>query len=161
MQDGRHAHRQSLARHRTHAPFEQRRIRAARCRPQTRPVGAGDESGRGLVESDVTVCSEAENLQVDAAGALDGAIVAAAFTFDVGRRSVEKVNAAPRDVDVIEQEPLHDGAVAAPIASREAEKFVEIESGQAGAVETSGAVQRDQLAIERHRGAAGRQAEDQ
>ena len=54
-------------------------------RRQARAVRARDQRLGRLVEADVAVRAQTENLQVDAAGALDRAFVAVAFALDVAR----------------------------------------------------------------------------
>ena len=80
------------------------------------PVRSRNQRRGGLVESDVAVGAEAENLQVDPAGAIDRALVAIAFTRRVARRPIQKVNSPQLQVDVIEEMALHERTVAAPIA---------------------------------------------
>ena len=66
---------------------------------------ARDERACRLVEADVAVDAEPEDLQVDAAGARDRALVAMRIRADrdPARRAVQKVDAARRQVDAIEQ----------------------------------------------------------
>jgi len=44
----------------------------------------GSERGAGLVEADVAIGAEAEELEIDAAGALDGGFVVQRFVFEIG-----------------------------------------------------------------------------
>jgi hypothetical protein len=87
VQDRRHSHRQRLMRHGAHSP-EERRVGAARRGSQARGVSSRHERARRLVESDVTIRAETEELHVDAADALDRALVPPAFALDVVGRAV-------------------------------------------------------------------------
>src|SRR5262245_56950089 len=119
------------------ASVEQRRVGARRARLQPCAMGPRQQRARRLVEADVPVQSQAQDLQTDAAGSLDRAFVAFAFAPDVACRAVEKMNAAPGKVDVIEQMPLHERAVAVRIVCAEADELVEVE--RRGSAEISGA----------------------
>src|SRR4051812_22313918 len=115
----------------------------------------------GFVEADVPVGAKAEHQQIDAAGAVNAALVPSALRGGISRGAVQEVNAAPRQVDMVEQMPIHEGAVAARIARADADEFVEIEGRGPREVRTARAVQGDQLAVERHRRPAGRKPEHQ
>jgi hypothetical protein len=113
-----------------------------------------------LVEADVPVHPQPKDLQIDAAGAVDRAFVAAAFPLHVAGRAVQEMYPARRQVDVIEQLGLHESAITAWIARVEADEFVEVEGRGAAEIGAAETVQPDQLAIQRDRRSAGRQAEN-
>ena len=70
---------------------------------------------------------EPEDLQIDAAGAFDRALVAPHSARQVGRWPVEEMNPARRQVDVVEEMPLHERAIAARIRRRDADELIEVE----------------------------------
>ena len=125
---------------------------------------ARDERPGRLVEADVAVHAEPEDLQVDAAGAFDRALVAIAFALDLppgADGAVQKVDAAGRQVDVIEQVLLHERAVAPRIVRADAEELVEVERRRAAEIGAAGGVVLRELAIQRDRRPARRQPEDE
>jgi len=122
-------------------------------------MGPRNQRPRRLVEADVPVEPEAENLQVDAARAIDGAFVGPAFLVDVARRPVQEVNPPRRQVDVIEQVALHECAIAARIAGGETKELVEVEGRGAAEIDAPGLVQPSERAIQRNRRPARWQAQ--
>ena len=109
----------------------------------------------------MAVGAEAEELQVDPARAANRALVAFALGRDVSHRAVQKMDPPRREIDVVEQMPLHEGAIAARIATVEAEELVEVEGRGAAKTRAAGAVPARDFVIQRNRRAAGRQAEHQ
>ena len=59
---------------------------------QARQVCVRLQAGSGLVEPDVPVRADPEDLQIDAAGARDRRLVAAAFAGRVGLHTVQEMN---------------------------------------------------------------------
>src|SRR5262245_44371243 len=101
---------------------------------------ARDERVRRLVEADVTVRAEPEDLQVDAACALDRSLVARALGGRVARHPVQEMDLSRRHVHVIEEMPTHERAVAAGIRRRETDEFVEIERRRLREIDLSGPI---------------------
>ena len=130
LQDRPHAHRERFARHLR----RRRRRRARRCRaastPQRHPMRAREQLVAGLVEADVAVGADAENLQVDAAGAGDGGLVALALRVEIARGAVEEMNPLRPQVHAVEQVLVHEGAKAARMAAVDAGEFVQVEGGR-------------------------------
>ena len=104
---------------------------------------------------------DAEQLQVDAAGLLEGALVRVAERGDVvrGQRAVRDVNVGGIDVDVVEQELVHEPAVALKRRRLHGVVLVEVEGDDVGEGEPFPAVQPDQLPVDGHRRRPRGQAE--
>src|SRR5439155_6749774 len=86
-------------------------------------------------------------------------LVAQALARDIARGPVEKMDAPRRHVDVTEEMPLHERAIAARIGSPQAEELVEVERDRARKVGAAGAMQPHDLAVQRNRCPAGRQSQ--
>jgi hypothetical protein len=116
------------------------------------PGRAGAGRAR-LVEPDVSGPSDAEQLQVDAAGPREGPLVGVAKRADVIRPegAVRDVNVGRVDVDVAEQELVHEAAVALQRRRLHGVVLVEVEGDDVGKGETLPAVKSDQLAVDGHR----------
>src|SRR4029077_18716235 len=82
-------------------------------------------SGR-LVEADVTVSSDAKQLEVDAAQAGNHAFESRALPVGVACVAGEKVHVIGRDVDMAEQMLLHESAKAAGIGGGQPDELVEV-----------------------------------
>ena len=123
-------------------------------------MGPREQRTRRFVEPDVAIRSEAEKLHVDTAGAGDRVLVARALARRIRRHPVQHMNAAGRQVDVIEQVPAHERVIAAPVVRRDADELVEVERGRPAEIDPAGAKQPHELAIQRNRRAAGREPED-
>ena len=106
------------------------------------------------------VDSEPQNHEIDAAGALDGALVVFAFALRVASGAVQDVNPARRQIDMVEQMVPHERAIAARIDRPKTAELVEVEGGRAAEVDAARLVQPDQLPIERNRCAAGGQSKN-
>src|SRR4051812_48984659 len=100
-------------------------------------MGPGLKRVSRLVEADMAVGAEAEDHQIDAAGALDRALEARAFPVGVPDRPVKEVNLLPRNVDMVEQVAVHERTIASRIGRIDAEEFVEIEGGRRRKIEPS------------------------
>src|SRR4051812_7050410 len=98
----------------------------------------------------MAIDAEAEDLQIDSAGPLDRALVPTAFAHDVWRCALQELNAARRNVDVLEQMALHERAVGAGIVRRQAEKFIEVEGGRLAEIDSSPTVKVHEFAIQRN-----------
>jgi len=60
----------------------------------------------------VAIGAEAEELEIDAAGALDGGFVVQRFVFEIGGVTVGEMRVAGREIDVTEEVFPHEGGVA-------------------------------------------------
>ena len=114
---------------------------------------------RRFIEPDVSVGTQAEDLEVDAAGSGDGALVAGAFLDRIRRRAVEEIDLLRPELDAIEEVGVHEAAIAGGVARREAPELVEIEGRHAREVGAPVLGERREVVIETHRRAPGRQAE--
>ena len=124
-------------------------------------AGAGAEGGERFVEADVPGLADAEELEVNAAEALDGGLVAAAFLVEVGRQAVGQVGVPRVNVHVAEQVVVHVVAVGVRVGGEQADVLVEVEGAAEGEVELLGLVQADEVAIDALHRLAGGQAEDE
>jgi len=115
----------------------------------------------GFVEADVTVASEAEDQQIDPAGARECPFVAFALSLEISGGAIQHVRAPRVQIHVIEEMAAHEPAVAALIVSVQADEFVEVEGRDAREVDCARPPQRYQFAIQRNRRPAGRQSEHQ
>ena len=113
IQDGSHAHGQCAARHVALAEEVAGRVHA-------RDAVEGDEARAavarraGLVEAHVPGAADAEELEIDAAGVADGALVRRALRGHVllAAGAVGDVDVRRRDVHVVEEVLLHEAPVA-------------------------------------------------
>jgi hypothetical protein len=161
VKDGRHPHRERLARHAPPLVAEQRGVGVSRRVGQARPMRCRSQRDARLVEADVSVAAEAEQQQVDPPRAPDRAFVPAALLFQIRGPAVQEVNAARLQVDVIEEMAVHEAALAARVGARDPDELVQVERGHAREIDGARAVLRDERSVERDRRAAGRQTEYQ
>jgi len=110
LKNRRHSHGQGLARHIAHLAAEWTGIRAAGVQPQTHAVGPQFEIASRLVEPDVTVSSDAQQLEIDAAKAGNETFEAGALALSVARAAVEEVHVIWPHVDMAKQMLLHKRA---------------------------------------------------
>ncbi len=82
-----------------------------------------------FVETDVAVCSDAEDLEVDASGGGDFIFVVGAVCRDVGGVAVRDVDVLFLDVDVLEEVFPHEGVVGLGVVAGDVDVFVEVEGG--------------------------------
>ena len=115
----------------------------------------------GLVEADVSRLADAENLEVDAAGALDRHLVALRRLGDLRARDVagRDVHVLGLDVDVREQILPHEAMVGVDAVLRHRVVLVEIERHDVGEAQSLLAVHPNQLAVHADRRRARREAE--
>src|SRR5262245_61935776 len=119
----------------------------------------GDQRRPRLVEADVPVHAEAEDLQIDSAGAGNRVFVTHALGLRIRRSPVQKIDAPGGDVDAIEQMPAHEGVVAARILRCDAPEFVEVERRRLTKIDEAFSVQSSEFSIEWDRCASRRQTE--
>ena len=122
--------------------------------------GSGLEGGAGLVEADVSVASDAEDLELDASEVFHLGLVAFALGDDVVGESVEEVDVCGVEVDVLEEVVLHEAPVALLVVVGEAEVLVEVEGVDAGEVEFAALEALGDLVVELEGRAAGGQSDD-
>ena len=112
-----------------------------------------------LVETDVAVVADAQQLQVDAADALDDSVIAGALALGIHVGAVGQVDGFGADVDQIEQVAVHEAPVAFGMLLGQAAVLVQVDAGDLGEVQVALVVPLDQLFIGTHGGAAGGQAQ--
>ena len=89
---------QRFRRHAGQVSAKPRLIAGTGRRQQAGAMRPGLEGGTGLVEADVSVGSEAENHQVDAASRLDRPLVPLALRFEIHCHSVQEADAIRRQM---------------------------------------------------------------
>ncbi|MPN15909.1 hypothetical protein SDC9_163245 [bioreactor metagenome] len=89
--------------------------------------GTAAERGDRLVESDMSVVTDAEQLKVDASRIADRLLVAAPLGELVLRQSVRQVRVPDVDVDFAEQMTVHVITVGVRVIRRQPDVFIEIE----------------------------------
>ena len=155
-QDGRHAHRQRLARH-VLLPKEIRRGVPPRHHVQRHEPRGGVFGRAGLVEPDVPTAPDAQDLEIDAAGLRDRPLVGGAVLGNLLARhgAVGDVDVLRTDVHVVEQVLPHVAPVAMGAVGCHRVVLVEVERHDLGEAHLALLVPRDQLAIDAQRRAAG------
>ena len=79
-----------------------------------------------LIETDVTVSSDAEKLEIDSAGSCDSRIVFLTFNLNVLCETVRDMGVFLFDVDAVEEIVLHEITVALVVFGRERIVFVKV-----------------------------------
>ena len=115
----------------------------------------------GFVETDMTIVTDPEHLEIDAARLANGSFIARTVGSEIliGNRAVRDVDILGRDIKMVEEAEVHELPVALCMAALESEVLVEIEGDDIGERE-SHAVQLSEFRVEPDGGAAGRQAEN-
>ena len=142
-----------------HAAGEEIRVGSTRLGLQARQVCVRLQAGSGLVEPDVPVRADPEDLQIDAAGARDRRLVAAAFAGRVGLHTVQEMNPLAADVHVPKQVLIHETAVAGWVFRRQAMELVEIERRHAREIQLAGRGEGPQVRVQVYRRSARRKAQ--
>ena len=161
IENGRDAHRHRFLGHELLAEEIGGGV-APRHRIEMHDTRAAVRAGARFVEADVARLPDAENLEVDPAGALDLRLVTQAFRLDVNARSVppRDMNVPLRDIDVREEILPHEAVIRVDVVRRHRVVFVEIERHDVGEAQPVVPMHPDQLAIHANgRGARG-EAED-
>ena len=83
----------------------------------------------GFIEADMTVKTDAEQLEVDAAEGFDECIIFSAFFGKVIGATVGNVGVLATNIDVVKEVGLHKVAVALVVASVKADVFVKVYRG--------------------------------
>lgn len=96
-------HRQRHLRHSIQIPSEKPRIRSHRLLCQSLYSCPGRQAGPGLVESDMPVCADSSEEQIDSADGLDLVFERGALGFEVCRVAVEDIDIFAGYVDVGEE----------------------------------------------------------
>ena len=123
-------------------------------------MGHGNEGVAGLVEADVSVVTNAQQLQIDAAPLLDLLLVSAAHGFHILSEAVGHDGALLVDVDVLEEILVHEVAVALGMVAGKALVLIQVGGTNAGEIQLAGFAAAHQLAVERQGGGAGGKAEE-
>ena len=117
------------------------------------------KGGARLVEADVTIVADAQQLQVDAAHALDHIIIAGALSCGVQIGAVRQIDALRADVHQIKQVAVHKAPVALRMLSGQAAVLVQVDGGDFREVNVILVVPFHQLLVDAHGGAAGGQTQ--
>ena len=112
-----------------------------------------------LVEADVAVGAEAQQLQVDAAHAVDDVVVLGAGVGRVGVGAVGQMDGLGADVHMVEQVLVHEAPIAFGVLFGQSAVLVEVDGGHFGEVEVALVIPLHQLCVSAHRGASGRQTQ--
>jgi hypothetical protein len=159
-QDGAHTHRDGKARHVLLAEKIRRRILTGDAVQRHEP-GRRVLRRSGFIESDVSRAADAEDLQIDAAGLVDGPLVSRAVIEDgIHRhRAVRQMDVLRRDVEMLEQLLLHEAEIALAVVASQTVVLIEIEGDDILEAEALLAVEPYEFTIKGNRGAAGGQAQ--
>ena len=115
----------------------------------------------GLVETDVPSFANPQQLQVNAAEALDSGFVAAAFLVQVARQPIGQVGVPRINVHVAEQMMIHVIPVGVRVGREQADIFIQVERAAQGEIKLLGLVHPHQVPIDAFHRLAGCQAQDQ
>jgi hypothetical protein len=109
-----------------------------------------------LVEADVAGAPDAEKLEVKSTCLTDRFFVGGAMRVDLilWHDPARKVDVGCRNVDVIEQIPVHESPVALRMIAIETEVFIEVEGDDPGERQALFLMETDQFTVEGDRGAA-------
>ncbi len=146
LQDRNHSHRNGLLRDLVYT-VEEARIRLDRRLVQIDHVRVLDENVGRLVESDVSVQTDPEQLQIDPAQAIDPRVVLGALARKVRRASVGNKGVLTTDVDVIEKVFLHKITVALRVILTQPNVFVQIDRDRLAEVNVALVVPLDELTV--------------
>ena len=109
----------------------------------------------GLVEADVTVVTDAEQLQIGVTGGSDDLVVLRAGSGSVGIGAIGHMRVVQVDVNVIEEVLTHKVVVALRIVVRKATILVEVVGADLGKVDVTLLVPSGELLVGANRGGAG------
>ena len=101
----------------------------------------------------------AQQLQVDAAHAVDDLVVLGAGCVRIGVGAVRQVDAGGVDVDVVEQVAVHEAPVAFRVVLGQAAVLVQVHGGDLREINVALVVPLHQLLVGPHRGTAGGQTQ--
>ena len=104
-----------------------------------------------LVESDVSVRTDAAHEEVDTACSLDGSLVLSAFCSEVSGVAIQDVDVFLLDVDVREEVVPHEAMVAFGVLFRQSDILVHIESDDVCKRNLAGLVHLDEMLVESER----------
>ena len=158
--DRAHTHRDGAARHLVLAAERGRVLLEGRGRERLH-ARARAERGERFVETDVPRLADAEELQINSAGALNRGFVAATFLVEVGREAVGQMRVARVNVHVPEKMFLHVMTVGVRIGRRQAYVFIEVERAAEREIEFLLAMHPHEMAINKFHRLARREAENE
>jgi len=122
-------------------------------------AGAARERRAGFVEGEVTVATQAEHGEIEAAGGADRGFVARALGVEVGRARVGGEVVAAREVDAFDQVLAQEAHEGAGVVVREAGVLVEVEGARVRERDALALVERCDFPIHRDHRRAGRERE--
>ena len=159
LHDGADAHGISLLGHQIHVAVKEALVGFDGLLGQVHAVGAQIKGIVGLVEADVTVMTDAQQLQIHAAHAADDLVVALALGFGVHVGAVRQVDVGGVDVHMVEQVAVHKAPVAFRVLLGQAAVLVQIDGGDLRKIQIPLVVALHQLLIGANGGAAGSQTQ--
>ena len=159
LHDRDHPHRDCLSRHLIFV-FEETGVCADGGLVQIDHVRALDEYAGGLVEADVTVNADAEQLQVDAAQALDACIILGTLCIHILGTAVGDEGVFGTDVDVVEEVGLHEVTVALRIVFGQSRVLIKVDGGYLGEIEITLVVPIGELTVDTEGRGAGCQTDN-
>ena len=109
----------------------------------------------GLVEANVTVVTDAEQLQIRVTGSSDDLVVLRAGSGSVGIGAIGHMRVVQVDVDVIEEVLTHKVVIALGIVVRKAAILVQVVGADLGKVDVALLVPSSELLVGANRGGAG------
>ena len=109
----------------------------------------------GLVEANMTVITNAEQLQVRVTGGSDDLVVLGAGSGGIGVGAIGHVRVVQIDIDVIEEVLTHEVVVALGIVVRKAAILVQVIGADLGEVDVALLVPSSELLVGANRGGAG------
>lgn len=127
---------------------------------QLHAVGAFDELIAGLVETNVTIATQTQQLQIHAAHAVQQLIIALAFPLCVRIHTIGNIGVIQVDIDMVEQVMPHEISIALIVVSRQTHILIQVHSLYLRKVHIALFVPLDQLLINANGAAAGSQAQN-
>ena len=159
LHDGLDAHGVSLLGHEVLVAVKEALVGLDGGGGQVHAVGLQLKGFARLVEADVAVGAKAQQLQVDAAHAVDDLVVLCAGVCCIGVGAVGQVDGLRADVHMVKQVLVHEAPVALRMLLGQAAVLVQVDGGDFREVHIALVVPLHQLGIRAHRGAAGGQAQ--
>ena len=108
----------------------------------------------------MSILTDAQKLQVNAADRFDSGFITAAFTGNIFGHTVGQVGIGFFDIDLVKKVVIHIITVRILILSRQADVFIQIEAFGTGKIQRFFAAHPRQFGVNRFHSGAGRQTED-
>ena len=159
LHDGLDAHGVGLLGHQILVAVEEALVGLDGGRGQIHAVGLQLKGLARLVEADVAVGAKTQQLQVDAAHAVDDLVVLFAGIRSIGVGAVGQMDGLGADVDLVKQVLVHKAPIAFGMLLGQAAVLVQIDGGDLREIQVALVVPVHQLSVCANRGAAGRQTQ--